>query len=100
MRRHEYKLLMAQGEECLKGTKHLWLMNEEHNAAWLKGGFEEIVKLKLKTAAAWPTKESLRRFLGVLLSCSLWRAWSLCPSFVKIRVTPGYTVCSMAHGNV
>jgi transposase len=62
VRRHEHKLLMAQGEEFLKGTKHLWLMNEERIPEWRKGEFEEIRKMKLKTARAWAIKESLRRF--------------------------------------
>jgi transposase len=62
VRRHEHKLLMAQGEEFLKGTKHLWLMNEEHIPEWRKGEFDEIRKMKLKTAKAWAIKESLRRF--------------------------------------
>jgi len=60
VRRHEHKLLMAQGEEFLKGTKHLWLMNKEHIPEWRKGEFEEIRKMKLKTARAWAIKESLR----------------------------------------
>jgi len=60
VRRHEHKLLMAQGEEFLKGTKHLWLMNEEHIPEWRKGEFDEIRKRKLKTAKAWAIKESLR----------------------------------------
>jgi len=62
VRRHEHKLLMAQGEELLKGTKHLWLMNKEHIPEWRKEEFEEIRKMKLKTARAWAIKESLRRF--------------------------------------
>jgi len=29
VRRQEHKILMAKGVQSLKGTKHLWLMNEE-----------------------------------------------------------------------
>jgi transposase len=62
VRRQEHKMLMAKGEQCLKGTKHLWLMNEEKIPDWRKGAFDEIRKMKLKTARAWAIKESLRHF--------------------------------------
>ena len=62
VRRQEHKILMAKGEECLKGTKHLWLMNEEKIPDWRKGEFDEIRKMKLKTGRAWAIKESLRHF--------------------------------------
>ncbi|MBW1941784.1 MAG: ISL3 family transposase [Deltaproteobacteria bacterium] len=62
VRRQEHKMLMAKGQECLKGTKHLWLMNEERIPDWRKGEFDEIRKMKLKTGRAWAIKESLRHF--------------------------------------
>lgn len=62
VRRQEHKILMAKGEECLKGTKHLWLMNEEHIPEWRKEEFDDIRKIKLKTGRAWAIKESLRHF--------------------------------------
>lgn len=62
VRRQEHKELMKEGEECLKGTKHLWLMNEEKIPDWRKGEFDEIRKMKLKTSRAWAIKESLRHF--------------------------------------
>jgi transposase len=62
IRRQEHKTLMAKGEQCLKGTKHLWLMNEEKVPDWRKGEFDEIRKMKLKTSRGWAIKESLRHF--------------------------------------
>jgi transposase len=62
VRRQEHKNLMANGEEWLKGTKHLWLMNEEKIPDWRKPEFDEIRKMKLKTGRAWAIKESLRDF--------------------------------------
>jgi transposase len=62
VRRKEHKVLMKKGEECLKGTKHLWLMNEEKIPDWRKGEFDEIRKMKLKTGRAWAIKESMRHF--------------------------------------
>ena len=62
IRRQEHKVLMANGEHFLKGTKHLWLMNEEKIPDWRKEEFDEIRKMKLKTSRAWAIKESLRHF--------------------------------------
>jgi len=62
IRRQEHKVLMANGEQSLKGTKHLWLMNKEKIPDWRKGEFDEIRKMNLKTSRAWAIKESLRHF--------------------------------------
>jgi transposase len=62
VRRQEHKHLMANGQDWLKGTKHLWLMNEEKIPDWRKPAFDEIRKMKLKTGRAWAIKESLRHF--------------------------------------
>ena len=69
VRRQEHKTLMAEGDDRLKGTKHLWLMNQEKIPDWRKEEFDEIRKTELKTARAWAIparrsggKESLRRF--------------------------------------
>ena len=70
VRRQEHKILMAKGEECLKGTKHLWLMNEEHIPEWRKEEFDDIRKIKLKTGRAWAIKESLRHFWDYRYLCS------------------------------
>lgn len=62
VRRQEHKILMKKGEDYLKGTKHLWLMNEEKIPDWRKAEFDEVKKMKLKTGRAWAIKESLRHF--------------------------------------
>ena len=62
VRRQEHKALKAQGDARLKGTKHLWLMNEERIPQWRKEEFEQIRNSELKTARAWAIKESLRHF--------------------------------------
>jgi transposase len=62
VRRQEHKVLMAKGEQYLKGTKHLWLMNEERIPDWRKEEFDEIRKMKLNTSRGWAIKESLRHF--------------------------------------
>ena len=64
VRRREHKALMAKGDESLKGSKHLWLMNEDNIPEWRKEEFADIRKMNLKTGRAWAIKESLRRFWG------------------------------------
>lgn len=62
VRRQEHKILMANGDDSLKGTKHLWLMNEEKIPDWRREEFATIKKMNLKTGRAWSIKESLRDF--------------------------------------
>jgi transposase len=62
VRRQEHKLLKAQGDESLKGTKHLWLMNQENIPEWRQEQFSNVKNLNLKTGRAWAIKESLRDF--------------------------------------
>lgn len=62
VRRQEHKRLVAKGDDRLKGTKHLWLANEENVPEWRKREFENVRQMNLKTGRAWAIKESLRRF--------------------------------------
>lgn len=62
VRRQEHKLLAAQGDERLKGTKFLWLANEENVPEWRHAEFDAIRKENLRTGRAWAIKEALRAF--------------------------------------
>lgn len=62
VRQQEHKALMAQGDEQLKRTRHLWLANRENVPEWRKEEFAAIRKANLKTGRAWSIKESLRKF--------------------------------------
>ncbi len=62
VRRQEHKVLKAGGDERLKGTKYLWLANEENVPEWRREEFEAVKGENLKTGRAWAIKESLRRF--------------------------------------
>ncbi len=62
VRRQEHKTLKATGDERLKGTKHLWLANEENVPEWRRAEFEAVKGENLKTGRAWAIKESLRQF--------------------------------------
>jgi len=62
VRRQEHKILAAEGEDILKGTKYLWLANEDNIPECRQAEFSEIRRMNLKTARAWAIKESLREF--------------------------------------
>lgn len=62
VRRGEHKALSALDDFRLKGTKYLWLWNEENLPEWRRAEFDEVKNADLKTGRAWAIKESLRAF--------------------------------------
>lgn len=62
VRRREHKELARQGDLRLRGTRALWLSNEEHVPEWRREAFEGVKHAELKTSRAWAIKESLRAF--------------------------------------
>lgn len=62
VRRREHKVLAAQGDLRLQGTRYLWLWNQEKVPEWRREEFEEVKHAELKTSRAWAIKESLRGF--------------------------------------
>jgi len=64
VRRSEHKALTAQGDLRLKGTKHLWLWNEDNVPEWRREEFAGVKNAELKTSRAWAIKEAIRKFWG------------------------------------
>ena len=62
VRRQENKALRSTGDESLKGTKQLWLFNEENVAEEKRYDFAQLRQQDLKTGRAWTIKENLRLF--------------------------------------
>jgi transposase len=62
VRRAEHKTLAQSGDERLKGTKYLWLRNEENIPDWRREEFAAVKSAELKTSRARAIKESLRKF--------------------------------------
>ena len=58
VRRREHKVLKAEGDERLKGTKYDWLRNPASLEGEQKREFAELRKSELKTARAWALKET------------------------------------------
>lgn len=59
-RRGEHRELLKEKDETLKGTRYLWLWNEENIPEWRREEFAELRKEQLKVGRAWSIKESLR----------------------------------------
>ena len=62
VRRQEHKELMAQGDQTLKGTRHLWLYNPENFNPEQVAEFSALKDLQLKVARAWAAKELFSKF--------------------------------------
>lgn len=62
VRRQENKALQANGDDRLKGTRHLFLFNPENLPKERVEEFEKIKSSDLKAARAWAIKESFRAF--------------------------------------
>lgn len=64
VRRQENKVLLAEGDERLKGTKYLWLLHPDHFREDRWTAFEPLRTGTLRTARAWAIKT---------LAMELWR---------------------------
>jgi transposase len=62
VRRKENKILQAEGDERLKGAKHLFLFNPENLPESRASQFENLKNADLKTSRAWAMKENFREF--------------------------------------
>lgn len=60
VRKAEHRLLLADGDETLKGTKYFWFYSEENFPEKHAARFAKLKGMHLKTGRAWAIKESLR----------------------------------------
>lgn len=60
VRRRENRVLRAEGDERLVGSKHMWLYGAENLPDHYAADFSLLRKANLKTARAWAIKETLR----------------------------------------
>jgi transposase len=60
VRRAENRTLLADGNEILVGSKHMWLYGAENLPDKYTVDFDRLRRSDLKTARAWAIKESLR----------------------------------------
>jgi transposase len=57
VRREESRTLQEQGDETLKGTKHMWLYHPDRLPQKAAVQFDQLVRKALKTSRAWMLKE-------------------------------------------
>lgn len=62
VRRQESKQLAKQGDDRLKGSRFLWLVNEENVSDKFEDRFASLKNSDLKAARAWAIKELFRAF--------------------------------------
>ena len=62
VRRKENKILQDEGDERLKGVRHLFLFNPENLPESRASQFEDLKNADLKTSRAWAMKENFREF--------------------------------------
>ena len=60
VRKQEHRALMEDGNDILKGTKYLWLWNEENIPLYRWTEFEQLRSLDLKVCRARAIKDNLR----------------------------------------
>lgn len=60
VRKQEHRALMDEGNDILKGTKYLWLWNEENIPPYRRAEFEHLRSLDLKVCRARAIKDNLR----------------------------------------
>lgn len=96
VRRQENKLLLAAGDEQLKGSKYLWLRHPDRLSAEAWRAFEPLRESALKTARAWAIKElamSLWRYRTRGWARRAWLAWHAWAS--RSRLEPIRRVAAM-----
>jgi len=60
VRKQEHRALMQDGNAILKGTKYLWLWNEENIPEYRREEFEHLRSMDLKVCRARAIKDNLR----------------------------------------
>jgi transposase len=56
VRRKEHKVLAAEGDERLKGTRYLWLWNAERIPEWRRAEFEAVQRIYSRRAGRGPSR--------------------------------------------
>ena len=83
VRRRENRLLTAEDDDRLKGTKYLWITSKENVHPKRRAEFRFLRGSVLKTARAWAIKESLRHLWSFRVEgwarrfFSQWSGWAM-----------------------
>lgn len=102
VRRQEHQQLMERGDQTLKGSKYLWLMNPESidNPVQV-ATFEALKECALKTGRAWTIKETARELWGFASTATAekrwkqWIAWA-----IRCRLEPIKKAAAMIRNHL
>ena len=89
VRRAENKVLQAQGDSRLKGTRYDWLMTEERMGPSRRKRLKELRRQDLRVARAWALKEQAAEIWELrdrTLAYYAWEAWY--QSATRSRLAP------------
>ncbi len=78
VRRQEHKLLRAQGNPILTGSKYDWLTNPKNMSTTQAKRFQSLKNSSLKTARAWAIKEMARNlwhYVSPTWARKVWKKW-------------------------
>jgi len=78
VRKQEHREMMADGDETLKGSKYLWLYNENNIPESRKDEFAVLKAQGLKVGRAWTIKETLRELWNyhyLESARKFWKRW-------------------------
>lgn len=101
VRKEEHQELMSRGDETLKGSKYLWLYNQENIPEKRLGEFEMLKDLGLKVGRAWAIKETLRNLWDYIYpeaANKFWKKWYFWAT--HSRLTTVYKVANMIKGHI
>lgn len=96
VRRRENRELLAAGDERLKGTKYLWLINPDRMAPARWGSFKALRSSRLRVARAWAMKEAAMMLWDYSSKGWAGRAWKKwCTWAMRSRIEPMKRVARM-----
>jgi transposase len=101
VRKAEHRILQAEGDNTLKGTKYFWLFSEENVPERYAERFDRLKRLHLKTARAWTIKECLRDLWNYQHKDDArrhfqdWYSWA-----IRSRLKPVATVARMINAHL
>jgi len=101
VRKREHRERRHEGDEILKGSKHLWLYSSENVPAKQRQRFARLKAQDLATGRAWAIKENLRRLWGYVSrtwAVKHWKSWNFWAT--HSRLAPVIRVARMIQNHL
>jgi len=104
VRKRENRVLRAEGDDSLKGSKYVWIYGRENLPEKYRELFNTLKAMNLKTGRAWAIKESLRdlwSYASPAWAAKHWKRWYFWATHSRLK--PVIDKARMIHrhlGNV